>query len=81
MDHILNQLVLPDRYERLRDHLGDDIANLLVQPADANIETLKVLSDEIKTRKEGILVPLSGQTGVGKTTFAMNATQDNSNQY
>lgn len=75
MDHILNQLVLPDRYERLRDHLGDDIANLLVQPADSNIETLKIFSDEIKTRKEGVLVPLSGQTGVGKTTFAMNAAQ------
>lgn len=75
MGHILNQLVLPDRYERLRDHLGDDVANLLVQPSKANVETLQTLSDEIRTRREGILVPLSGQTGVGKTTFAMNASQ------
>ncbi|WP_155998537.1 hypothetical protein [Thioalkalivibrio sp. ALM2T] len=75
MEHILNQLILPDRYERLRDHLGDDVANLLVQPSDSNVQTLRMLSDEIKTRKEGVLVPLSGQTGVGKTTFAMNATQ------
>lgn len=73
MQHILNQLVLPDRYERLREHLGDDVANLLVQPSKSNVETLRTLSDEIRTRQEGILVPLSGQTGVGKTTFAMNA--------
>ncbi len=73
MEHILNQLSLPDRYERLRDHLGDDVANLLVQPAESNVKDLKLLSDEIRTRQEGILVPLSGQTGVGKTTFAMNA--------
>lgn len=75
MDHILNQLVLPDRYERLRDHLGDDVANLLVHPSEANVQDLKLLSTEIKTRGEGVLVPLSGQTGVGKTTFAMNAAQ------
>ena len=73
MEHILNQLVLPDRYERLRDHLGDDIANLLVQPSESNVQNLRLLSDEIRTRQEGILIPLSGKTGVGKTTFAMNA--------
>ncbi|MFQ1783908.1 hypothetical protein ACK377_14935 [Aeromonas veronii] len=75
MKHILEQLVLPDRYERLKEHLGDDVANLLVQPASSNISELRILSDDIKTRREGVLVPLSGQTGVGKTTFAMNATQ------
>ena len=73
MEHVLNQLVLPDRYERMRDHLGDDVANLLVQPSESNIQDLRLLSDEIRTRQEGILIPLSGQTGVGKTTFAMNA--------
>ena len=75
MEHILNQLVLPDRYERLREHLGDDVANLLVQPSESNVQTIRSLSDEIRTRREGILVPLSGRTGVGKTTFAMNAAQ------
>jgi hypothetical protein len=75
MQHVLEQLVLPDRYERLREHLGDDVANLLVQPSKGNVDALKTLSDEIKSRREGILVPLSGQTGIGKTTFAMNASQ------
>lgn len=75
MQHILDQLVLPDRYERLREHLGDDVANLLVQPSERNIASVRALSDEIRTRREGILVPLSGKTGVGKTTFAMNAAQ------
>lgn len=75
MQHVLNQLTLPDRYETLRDHLGEDVANLLVQPSAANIDVISKLADEIRTRQEGILVPLSGSTGVGKTTFAMNATQ------
>ena len=75
MKHILEQLVLPDRYERLRDHLGDEVANLLVQPSKNNVETIRALSDDIATRGEGILVPLFGGTGVGKTTFAMNSTQ------
>lgn len=75
MRHILDQLILPDRYERLREHLGDDVANLLVQPSKANITSIRTLSDEIRTRREGVLVPLSGQTGIGKTTFAMNAAQ------
>jgi hypothetical protein len=47
MQHVLKRLVLPDRYERLREHLGDDIANLLVKPAAQNVETLRVLADEI----------------------------------
>ena len=75
MQHILDQLILPDRYERLCEHLGDDVANLLVQPSRANVATLQTLANEIQTRREGILVPLSGQTGIGKTTFAMNAAQ------
>lgn len=75
MRHIIDQLILPDRYERLREQLGDDIANLLVQPDVKNIESIRSLADEIRTRREGILVPLSGKTGVGKTTFAMNAAQ------
>jgi hypothetical protein len=73
MSHILEQLTLPDRFERLRDHLGDDVANLLVQPSSSNIASLRLLSEEIKTRQEGVLVPISGRTGIGKTTFAMNA--------
>lgn len=75
MKHILSQLVLPDRYERLRDHLGSEVANILVQPSKDNVVALRALADEVKTRREGVLVPLYGQTGVGKTTFVMNASQ------
>ena len=75
MRHILDQLILPDRYERLREHLGDQVANLLVHPAKENVRELRALADEIRTRQEGIMVPLRGNTGVGKTTFAMNAAQ------
>lgn len=75
MQHVLSELVLPDRYERLCEYLGNDVANLLVRPSDRNVEVLQCLADEIRTRREGVLVPLSGRTGVGKTTFAMNAAQ------
>ena len=75
MQHVLEELVLPDRYERLRDHLGDDIANLLVQPSQENVNDLRILAGEINSRNEGVLIPLSGRTGIGKTTFAMNAEQ------
>ncbi|WP_157836573.1 hypothetical protein [Paracidovorax oryzae] len=73
--HLLSQLILPDRYERLEKHLGSEVANLLVAPAGPNVESLRSLANEVITRNEGILVPLAGQTGVGKTTFVMNASQ------
>lgn len=73
--HLLSQLTLPDRYERLEKHLGSEVANLLVAPAGANVDSLRSLANEVLTRDEGVLVPLAGQTGVGKTTFVMNASQ------
>lgn len=73
--HLLEQLTLPDRYERLEEHLGTDVANLLIAPSGKNIDSLRSLANEVLTRDEGVLVPLAGQTGVGKTTFVMNASQ------
>ncbi len=73
--HLLSQLTLPDRYERLEKHLGPDIANLLITPSGSNVDALRSLANEVLTRDEGVLVPLAGETGVGKTTFAMNASQ------
>lgn len=73
--HLLTQLTLPDRYERLEKHLGADISNLLITPSVLNVDSLRALANEVLTRDEGVLVPLAGQTGVGKTTFAMNASQ------
>ncbi|NJC32291.1 hypothetical protein GGR79_003851 [Xanthomonas arboricola] len=71
--HILKQLVLPDRYERLVDHLGADIANILTSPSSDNVNSLRSLANEISSRNEGILVPVAGRTGIGKTTFVMNS--------
>ena len=73
--HLLSQLTLPDRYERLEKHLGPDIANLLITPSGSYVDALRSLANEVLTRDEGVLVPLGGETGVGKTTFAMNASQ------
>lgn len=73
--HILKQLVLPDRYERLVEHLGADVANILTSPAPENVDSLRSLANEVFSRSEGVLVPVAGRTGVGKTTFVMNSGQ------
>jgi hypothetical protein len=73
--HVLSQLVLPDRFERLSQALGPEVANLLVPPSSENVDSLRSLANEVLTRDEGVLVPLAGETGVGKTTFAMNTSQ------
>lgn len=73
--HLLAQLTLPDRYERLVDRLGPEVANLLMAPSAQNLDSLSLLAEEVRTRDEGVFIPLYGRTGVGKTTFAMNATQ------
>lgn len=72
---LLSQLVLPDRYERLRDLLDLELANILVPPAEKELDSLQYVAQEIKTRDEGILLPLYGETGKGKTTFASNLSQ------
>lgn len=73
--HLLAQLVLPDRYELLVKRLGPDVANLLIAPSNGNVDSLRSLANEVLTRDEGVLVPVSGQTGIGKTTFVMNSSQ------
>lgn len=69
---LLSSLYLPDRYERLRERVGAEIANLLVPPAAREVDALAMLAQEIATRDEGILIPIFGNTGTGKTTFAAN---------
>lgn len=72
---LLAGLYLPDRYERLRDRVGAEVANLLVPPAEPEVQALKSIAQEIATRDEGVLIPIFGNTGTGKTTFAANLTQ------
>lgn len=73
--HLLSQLSIPDRYEHLSSKLGADVANLLLAPPTTNVDSLRSLANEVRSRDEGVLVPVFGETGVGKTTFVMNASQ------
>lgn len=75
VEHILTELSLPDRYETLSRKLGADVANLLVPPHSDNISAIKALAKDVTTRGEGVLVPVYGRTGVGKTTFVENLDQ------
>lgn len=73
--HILEELFLPDRYERLEQSLGSDVVRILVVPDRENLECLQLLAANVLSRDEGVMVPLFGDTGVGKTTFVQNANQ------
>lgn len=72
---LLASLSLPDRYERLKDHLGAELANILVPPSIQEKKSLQYIAQEIQTRGEGVLLPLYGETGTGKTTLASNLWQ------
>lgn len=69
---LLDQLVLPDRYETLVDRLGPQLAQVLVPPSEELRASLRRLVDSIRSRREGLFVPLHGASGAGKTTFASN---------
>lgn len=69
---VLGTLVLPDRYETLKDHVGAQVAQLLLPPSPALQEAVRRLVDGVKRGKEGALVPLFGDSGAGKTTIAEN---------
>jgi hypothetical protein len=69
---LLSQLSLPDRYERLVERLGSEVVNVLVPPASRENDAILALAQEVRTRDEGILVPLFAKSGTGKTTFASN---------
>lgn len=72
---VLEELRLPARYERLVEKVGADIAAILVPPSPATMTELAKLVDAMRTQDEGLLVPLAGGSGAGKTTFASSVTQ------
>jgi len=70
MDHILQALRLPDRFEALSVRLGAELGQVLVPPtSDAHL-ALERASFAIRTRGEGLFVPMYARPGAGKTTFA-----------
>jgi hypothetical protein len=70
--HLLNELVFPSRYEILVDHLGEEIARILVAPGDKTNEVIEEAGYAVRYRDEGILCPIVATSGTGKTTLASN---------
>jgi hypothetical protein len=79
--HLLRQLVLPARYERLVAVLGADVAQLLVQPGESTKQTLERASIAARARGEGLFLPLFASSGTGKTTLASNLATFLGNDY
>jgi len=72
---LLSSLRLPDRYEPLHAAVGEQLANILVAPTDSSQDRLATIVDSVKAGGQGTLVPLSGRSGAGKTTFAASVNQ------
>lgn len=72
--HLLKQLQLPDRYERLSEILGPEVVRILVNPDASDAESLQTAALSIKSRGEGLFVPVYGESGAGKTTLASSLT-------
>lgn len=72
--HLLAGLRLPSRYESLVEHVGDDVARLLVAPTDDTQQRFERAALAIKARTRGLFAPMSARTGAGKTTLASNLT-------
>jgi len=70
--HLLRRLELPARYEALVNRVGPEVARLLVNPGQQTKTTMERAGLAIKARGEGLLVPLVGRSGTGKTTLATN---------
>ena len=69
--HILESLEIPARYEKLEAKLGSDVSRALVSP-DNSIESLRMLAISSLRTREGLLIPVCGPTGTGKTTLIEN---------
>ena len=72
---LLCSLRLPDRFEPLFDLVGENITKILVQPPENLVRSQQSVIDHIKVSSQGCLLPLAGESGAGKTTFAWSANQ------
>jgi len=70
--HLLKELKLPDRFESLSSLLGPHVARVLVSPDSSVMDALHTAALSIKSRNEGLFVPMVGGSGAGKTTLASN---------
>lgn len=70
--HLLRDLKLPDRFERVRTLLGPEVTKILVPPSSANSAALLNLALNVASRGEGAFVPVVGDSGAGKTTLSLS---------
>ncbi|WP_156757412.1 hypothetical protein [Actinokineospora pegani] len=73
-EHLLRELVFPDRYEQLVRHLGEQVVRILVPPASATTDALEEAAYSVKYSDSGLLCPLYAPSGTGKTTLASNVS-------
>ncbi len=50
--------------------VGAELAKVLVAPDHSVISSLETASNSVRSRREGLFLPLLGRSGTGKTTFA-----------
>lgn len=67
--HLLKELRLPSRYESLVAAIGDDVAQLLVEPAEGTLDIFRRVALHMKARGRGLFLPLYARSGTGKTTL------------
>ncbi|MEO3764593.1 hypothetical protein [Streptomyces sp. B8F3] len=70
--HILKELVFPARYEFLIEHVGSEVARLVVAPPSQVLYALELAAQSVRARGEGLFVPIYAPSGTGKTTLASN---------
>ncbi len=72
--HLLRQLKLPDRFESLSEVLGAQVAQVLVNPDIGSSQALQTAALSVRSRREGLFIPVYGESGAGKTTLASSLT-------
>ncbi len=68
--HTLRRLILPDRFETLYALIGGDVARILVKPPEEFSRAFETTALAVTARGEGLYLPLSADSGTGKTTLA-----------
>lgn len=79
--HLLEQLKLPDRFEDLRNALGDRLFELVVEPSGQTTRIFERASLSVKSRGSGLFSPILGGSGAGKTTLANSLSAFISTRY
>ncbi|WP_342037364.1 hypothetical protein [Brevibacterium ammoniilyticum] len=70
--HLLEQLILPSRFESLVKEVGAEVTQILVAPEDHVLDVFRNCSLHIKSRRRGLFLPLFARSGTGKTTLITN---------